>query len=100
MVRHGHERFDGSGYPDSLRGEEIPLGSRIVLACDAYDAMTSERPYRAPLSHDEAVAELTAGAGSQFDPRVVEALISYLVERTPVDYAARSTTGMPRATAA
>jgi len=96
MVRHGHERFDGGGYPDGLRGEEIPLGSRIVLVCDAYDAMTSPRPYREAFSHDQAVAELTAGRGTQFDPRVVDALLGYLEDRTPVDYAARA----PRATAA
>jgi len=102
MVRHGHEHFDGGGYPDGLRGDEIPLGSRIVLACDAYDAMTSERPYRAPLTHAEAVAQLTAGAGTQFDPRVVDALLGYLVDRTPVDYAARGQEPQPqpRATAA
>jgi HD-GYP domain-containing protein (c-di-GMP phosphodiesterase class II) len=90
MVRHGHERFDGAGYPDQLRGEEIPLGSRIVLACDAYDAMTSERPYREAMSHAAALAELQTGAGTQFDPRVVDALIGYLHDRTPVDYAARA----------
>jgi diguanylate cyclase (GGDEF)-like protein/putative nucleotidyltransferase with HDIG domain len=90
MVRHGHERFDGSGYPDQLRGDHIPLGSRIVMACDAYDAMTSERPYRPAMSHADAVAELQANAGTQFDPRVVEALVGYLVDRTPVDYAARA----------
>ncbi|MCW2995360.1 MAG: diguanylate cyclase, partial [Conexibacter sp.] len=102
MVRHGHEHFDGGGYPDALRGDEIPLGSRIVLACDAYEAMTSERPYRGPLSHDEAVAQLAAGAGTQFDPRVVDALLGYLVDRTPVDYAARGQQPqpLPRATAA
>jgi diguanylate cyclase (GGDEF)-like protein/putative nucleotidyltransferase with HDIG domain len=96
MVRHGHERFDGNGYPDGLRGEEIPLGSRIVLVCDAYDAMTSPRPYRDALSREQAVAELTAHAGTQFDPRVVQALVGYLEDQTPVDYAARA----PRATAA
>jgi putative nucleotidyltransferase with HDIG domain len=90
MVRHGHERFDGAGYPDGLRGEEIPLGARVVLACDAYDAMTSARPYRDALSHEQAVAELTAGSGTQFDPRVVDALLGYLEDRTPVDYAART----------
>ena len=96
MVRHGHERFDGNGYPDGLRGEEIPLGSRIVLVCDAYDAMTSPRPYREALSREQAVAELAAHAGTQFDPRVVDALVGYLDDRTPVDYAARP----PRAAAA
>jgi HD-GYP domain-containing protein (c-di-GMP phosphodiesterase class II) len=97
MVRHGHEHFDGNGYPDGLRGDEIPLGSRIVLVCDAYDAMTSPRPYRAALTPEQATAELTAHAGTQFDPRVVEALLGYLEDRTPVDYAAR---GQARATAA
>jgi len=92
MVRHGHERFDGSGYPDGLRGDEIPLGSRIVLACDAFDAMTSERPYRDALSQADAIAELEANSGTQFDPRVVTALVGYLVDRTPVDYAARGET--------
>lgn len=94
MVRHGHEQYDGSGYPDGLRGDEIPMGSRIVLACDAYDAMTSARPYRDALSHDQAVAELTAHAGTQFDPRVVDALIGYLDDRMPVDYAARHRTAV------
>jgi HD-GYP domain-containing protein (c-di-GMP phosphodiesterase class II) len=92
MVRHGHEHFDGNGYPDGLRGEEIPLGSRIVLACDAYDAMTAPRPYRDPMTPDQAAAELVAGAGTQFDPRVVEALLGYLEDRTPVDYAAHRAT--------
>jgi diguanylate cyclase (GGDEF)-like protein/putative nucleotidyltransferase with HDIG domain len=90
IVRHGHERFDGTGYPDGLRGEEIPLGSRIVLACDAYDAMTSPRPYRDALSHDEAAAELLAGAGTQFDDRIVDALLRYIADCTPIDYAARA----------
>lgn len=94
MVRHGHEHFDGSGYPDGLAGDHIPTGSRIVLACDAYDAMTSERPYRPAMSQPEAIAELRANAGTQFDPRVVEALIGYLEDRTPIDYAARSDAGV------
>jgi diguanylate cyclase (GGDEF)-like protein/putative nucleotidyltransferase with HDIG domain len=90
IVRHGHERFDGTGYPDRLRGEEIPLGSRIVLACDAYDAMVSSRPYRDAMTHDEAAAELLAGAGTQFDARIVDALLRYIADCTPVDYAARA----------
>ncbi len=72
-VLHHHERWDGSGYPDRLRGEEIPLGARIILVADAFDAMTSERVYREPLSHHDAVAELERCAGTQFDPLVVEA---------------------------
>ena len=78
IVRHEHERFDGGGYPDGLSGEEVPIGSRIILACDAYHAMTSDRPYRAAMSHGEAVRELVAGAGTQFDPAVTEVLIGCL----------------------
>ena len=80
IVRHEHERWDGAGYPDRLAGEEIPLGSRIILACDALHAMTSDRPYRAALSLEEAVAELRDNAGTQFDPSVVEALLEVLGE--------------------
>ena len=68
IVRHEHERWDGGGYPDGLRGEQIPLGARIVLVCDAFHAMTSDRPYRAAMSDADARAELRAGAGTQFDP--------------------------------
>ena len=89
IVRHANEHVDGSGYPDGLRGDDIPFGSRIVLACDAYDAMTSERPFREALTHGDAVAELATGAGTQFDVRVIDALLGYLADRTPVDYAAR-----------
>ena len=71
LVRSHHERWDGCGYPDGLRAEQIPLASRVVAACDAFQAMTADRPYRAALSVDAALAELTAGAGSQFDPAVV-----------------------------
>jgi diguanylate cyclase (GGDEF)-like protein len=78
MVRHEHERFDGSGYPDGLAGDAIPMGSRIILACDAYHAMTSDRAYRGAMAHDDAVAELVGCAGTQFDPRVVTALVSHL----------------------
>ena len=81
IVRHEHERWDGKGYPDGLAGEEIPIGARIILVCDAYHAMTSNRPYRAAMTHTEAVAELTRNAGSQFDPNVSEALIGYLYGR-------------------
>jgi two-component system cell cycle response regulator len=70
-VRSTHERWDGSGYPDRLAGERIPLASRIIAVCDAYDAMIGPRPYRLGLRHEEAVAELRRCAGSQFDPEVV-----------------------------
>lgn len=73
LVRSCHERFDGDGYPDGLSGTDIPLGSRIIFACDSFDAMTSDRPYNRPLSTAEAVEELRRCAGGQFDPRVVEA---------------------------
>ncbi len=76
LVRHEHERWDGAGYPDRLAGEEIPLGSRIILACDALHAMTSDRPYRRALPADVAHAELRRHAGTQFDPRVVQALLA------------------------
>ena len=77
-IRHSHESFDGSGYPDGLAGEAIPQASRIMLVADAYDAITSDRPYRAARSPEEAAGELRAGAGSQFDPVCVEALIELL----------------------
>ncbi len=72
IVRHHHERHDGSGYPDGLRGELIPLGSRIVGVADVYDALTSDRPYRARLSRAEAVRWLEAEAGRTLDPRLTE----------------------------
>lgn len=74
MVRHHHEHFDGSGYPDGLKGEEIPLGSRIILAADAFDAITTDRPYRKGASRTEAVTILRKHAGTQFDTTVVDAL--------------------------
>ncbi|HXR61572.1 MAG TPA: HD domain-containing phosphohydrolase, partial [Solirubrobacterales bacterium] len=66
-----HERWDGEGYPDRLAGREIPLGSRAILICDAYNAMTEGRPYRPPLSSAEALEELRRAAGTQFDPELV-----------------------------
>jgi diguanylate cyclase (GGDEF)-like protein len=81
IVRHEHERWDGKGYPDCLAGIEIPVGSRIILACDAYHAMVSDRPYRKAMEHTDAIAELSGNAGAQFDPEVVEALVGYLFGR-------------------
>ena len=75
VIRHCHERFDGQGYPDGLAGAEIPLESRIIFVCDAFHAMTTDRPYRGQLSHAEACRRLEAGAGTQFDPEVVEACL-------------------------
>ena len=73
LVLHHHERLDGRGYPSRLKGEEIPLGSRLIAVADSYDALTSDRPYRTARTHDEAVAELHRCAGAQFDPQVVHA---------------------------
>jgi HD-GYP domain-containing protein (c-di-GMP phosphodiesterase class II) len=75
-IRHHHERWDGRGYPDGLAGTQIPLGARVITVADAYDAMTSDRPYRAALSPEIALAELRRGAGRQFDPDLVEAFIA------------------------
>ncbi len=72
VVRHHHERFDGRGYPDGLRGEEIPLGARILAVADTYDAMTSDRPYRDGLTVEQARSQLLANRGSQFDPALIE----------------------------
>jgi diguanylate cyclase (GGDEF)-like protein len=77
-IRHSHERIDGTGYPDGLAGEAIPLGARIVHVADAYDSMTSLRTYHQPLSGDQALAELRSGAGTQFDPNCVAALEEHL----------------------
>src|SRR5205823_10390972 len=80
IVRSSHERVDGRGYPDGLQGEEIPLGSRIVFACDAFDAMTSTRHYSRTRTIQDALAELHACAGTQFDPEIVGALAAEIAE--------------------
>jgi len=80
LVRSTHERFDGSGYPDGLAGEEIPLGARIIAVCDAFTAMTSSRPYASQLTVPEAISELRRCAGSQFDPTVVDLFSEMVVE--------------------
>ena len=74
-IRLHHERPDGTGYPEGLHGDEVPLEARIIAVADAYEAMTSERPYRGALGAEEAAEELRQGAGKQFDERVVEALL-------------------------
>ncbi len=78
MVRHHHERWDGGGYPDGLVGEAIPIGARIIAVADSYDAMTSARSYRGAMPHERAVAILMEGAGIQWDPDVVAAMLEHL----------------------
>ena len=85
IVRHAHERWDGEGYPDRLGHDDIPLASRIIFACDAYNAMTSDRPYRDALRPWIAVSELREGAGGQFDPDVVDELVGALREHHAID---------------
>jgi diguanylate cyclase (GGDEF)-like protein len=81
IVRHCHERWDGRGYPDGVAGEDIPLESRIIFVCDAYHAMTTDRPYRRRVSHREALRRLAEGAGTQFDPTVVEVALRVLEQQ-------------------
>jgi HD-GYP domain-containing protein (c-di-GMP phosphodiesterase class II) len=81
IVRSSHERFDGNGYPDGIAATEVPLAARIVFVCDAFDAMTSVRPYAPALSYEAAIVELRSCAGTQFDPIVVEAFIEVLSDR-------------------
>ena len=81
VIRSCHERYDGSGYPDGLAGEQIPLVARIVACCDAYNAMTTDRPYRPALTQAVAVEELTKNSGTQFDPDVVDALVATISRR-------------------
>jgi hypothetical protein len=78
IVRFHHERWDGSGYPDGLSGARIPLASRIISVCDAFGAMTCDRPYRLAMADQDAVREIKAGSGTQFDPAVVDALLDAL----------------------
>jgi len=92
IIRWAHERWDGSGYPDKIAGDEIPLASRILLVCDAFHAMTSDRPYRQALPVNQALAELRQNAGSQFDPLVVEAFMA--AHPSVVDQAAALFTGL------
>ncbi|MDX1935071.1 MAG: HD domain-containing protein [Capsulimonadales bacterium] len=80
MVKHHHERWDGTGYPDGLRGEEIPLSARILAVADVYDALTSDRSYRGAWTHERATAEIVRQAGTQFDPRVVDSFVQVIDE--------------------
>ncbi|HSZ04610.1 MAG TPA: HD-GYP domain-containing protein [Solirubrobacteraceae bacterium] len=90
IVRCHHERWDGGGYPDGLRGAEIPLEARIISCCDAFNAMTTDRPYRKAASRGDALAELAAHTGTQFDPRVVDALTSVVSHLAIADASDRS----------
>ena len=93
MVRHSHESWDGTGYPDGLAGDEIPLASRVILCADAFHAIRSDRPYRPGCSADEALSEVRSCAGKQFDPRVVDALVAVARD---VRRATRMGTALPR----
>jgi diguanylate cyclase (GGDEF)-like protein len=99
IVRASHERYDGTGYPDRLKGDEIPLGARIVAVCDAYNSMTSVRPYGTALSSEAALEELRRCAGSQFDPTVVDAICEVLEDRAASSAAADSNGVVTLATA-
>jgi putative nucleotidyltransferase with HDIG domain len=86
IVLHHHENFDGSGYPEGLKGEEIPIGSRIMIVADAYEAMTSDRIYRKAIGHDRAMEQLNKFKGVQFDPRIVRALHEVVQKRGPAAF--------------
>jgi putative nucleotidyltransferase with HDIG domain len=91
LVRSSHERWDGAGYPEGLAREDIPLGARVIAACDAYHAMTSDRPYRGAMDESSAIAELRDGSGTQFDPEVIDALLALLAEEADGGRGAGST---------
>ena len=86
IVRHHHVRFDGSGYPDRLRGEDIPLPARIFSVADSFDAMTSDRPYRRAMDVDRALGEIRTGAGTQFDPEIAKVFIDLIEEHPPAEW--------------
>jgi HD-GYP domain-containing protein (c-di-GMP phosphodiesterase class II) len=93
-VRHHHERIDGGGYPDGLSGEEIPLQSRIIHVADAFEAMTSDRPYRAAPGQEFAIEELRRNAGTQFDRDVVDALLR-VIDASSLDESPIELTALP-----
>ena len=80
MIRHHHERYDGGGYPDGLKGGDIPFGSRILCVADSFDAMNSNRPYRPPMSREKIVSELETSRGTQFDPKIVDVFLALIEE--------------------
>jgi diguanylate cyclase (GGDEF)-like protein len=96
LVRSSHERLDGKGYPDGLAGDDIPFGSRIIAVCDAFDAMTRDRPYSMAVTPDQALSELRAAAGTQFDPRVVAAFCD-LAAAEPKQLTLTTSSRIPRA---
>jgi HD-GYP domain-containing protein (c-di-GMP phosphodiesterase class II) len=85
LIRHHHERFDGTGYPDGLAAAAIPLGARVFAVADSFDAMTSDRPYRGSIGVDRALAELKDGSGSQFDPEIVRVFVDMIESDPPMD---------------
>src|SRR5213078_4315015 len=89
-VLYHHERWDGNGYPSGKAGEEIPLEARVLAVADAFDAMTSDRPYRPALGRDEALAEVARCAGTQFDPEIVRIFLELFAERAELPAAAAS----------
>jgi putative nucleotidyltransferase with HDIG domain len=91
-ILHHHEHWDGQGYPEGLRGFDIPFGARVIAVADSYDAMTSNRPYRPAMTEETARQILRRGAGSQWDPKIVEVLLSSLAEE-----AASAAPGLPQA---
>lgn len=91
LVRWHHERYDGTGYPDRLARDEIPLGARIIAVSDAFDAMISDRPYRAGMAVEDALAELQRHAATQFDPDIVAAFLLAFAEREDSLHSNRST---------
>jgi HD-GYP domain-containing protein (c-di-GMP phosphodiesterase class II) len=99
-VLHHHEQVNGTGYPDGLKGEEIPLDARIMAVADAYDAMTSDRAYRRGMQHEQAAEILRAGAGSQWDPKVVEAFFNVVDDITAIRYGYTQIERPPRSGAA
>jgi putative nucleotidyltransferase with HDIG domain len=85
IVRYHHEAWNGKGYPDGLRGDDIPLGARIVTVADSFDAMTTDRPYRKALTVDQAIAQLEGGAGVQFDADLVKVFVKYIRDKERVE---------------
>lgn len=96
IVRSHHERWDGTGYPDGLRDQDIPLEARIISCCDAFNAMTTTRSYRTAMPHSVAVAELVKNSGTQFDPRIVEALLAVVDRARDVSLVLQASSNLTR----